>query len=410
MKTSKIHDYYEEFKKVELGKKYIFFQKVADETGLSPEYVKKAFYERGRIEDRAEKYASGISNIIPETKTEEQIVEDSIHKDRTVIGLRSKSSEYEKKYKHILNENETLQKKIDHLLECRDNVTEIKSIPKAQSSEEKNIATPIILLSDWHYEERVDPETINNLNEYNPDIAKKRWFKCIQNSLRLINIDRNHSDIRNMVLWLGGDFITGYIHEELMEDNYMSPTMATMFSFERIVSALEFYLKYGNFDFIDVPCSIGNHGRTTVKRRVSTGYKNSYEWMLYHQLARHFKSEPRIRFTIPNGAFTYLNIYGFNCRFFHGDTIQYGGGIGGLTIPLIKALQRYDQQILADYNFMGHYHQLFQATKNCIVNGSGIGFNAYAQSIGASNELPKQSYCLIDQKRGMTIKVPIFCE
>ena len=80
-----------------------------------------------------------------------------------------------------------------------------------------------------------------------------------------------------------------------------------------------------------------------------------------------------------------------------------------MTVPLIKAITRYDQTIKADYNFMGHYHQLFQATKNCIVNGSGIGFNAYAQRIGASNERALQGFVIIDKSHGMTIKTPIFC-
>ena len=41
----------------------------------------------------------------------------------------------------------------------------------------------------------------------------------------------------------------------------------------------------------------------------------------------------------------------------------------GLTIPLIKAgLAATYQQQLAYYNFMGHFHQHWQAAKNCIVN------------------------------------------
>jgi hypothetical protein len=44
------------------------------------------------------------------------------------------------------------------------------------------------------------------------------------------------------------------------------------------------------------------------------------------------------------------------------------------------------------------------------VNGSGIGFNAYAQRIGASPEEPMQGFCLLDKKYGLTIKTPIFCK
>jgi hypothetical protein len=39
----------------------------------------------------------------------------------------------------------------------------------------------VILASDWHIEETIDPETINYLNEYNPKIAKQRAEKFWNN-------------------------------------------------------------------------------------------------------------------------------------------------------------------------------------------------------------------------------------
>ncbi len=130
---------------------------------------------------------------------------------------------------------------------------------------------------------------------------------------------------------------------------------------------------------------------------------------MYNDIADYFSNDKRVEFHIPNGMFAYVDVLGYTCRFFHGDSIKYGGGIGGLTVPLIKALHRYDQQQVADYNFMGHYHSLSQLSKNCICNGSGIGFSPYAQRIGASPEEAMQSFALIDKKYGLTIKTPIFC-
>jgi rhodanese-related sulfurtransferase len=40
---------------------------------------------------------------------------------------------------------------------------------------------------------------------------------------------------------------------------------------------------------IKVVCKFGNHGRTGEKIRISTGYKNSYEWMVYHFIAAEFE-------------------------------------------------------------------------------------------------------------------------
>lgn len=333
---------------------------------------------------------------------------EAILGDLTKRKESAKIKELEAKYRQLLIEYELSEKRFDALLNIKEQVP-ISVIDPVLSSN-KDEAIPVIQLSDWHFEERVDADTINGLNEYNLDIATHRWTKCIQNSLKLVYKERQSADIKQLCLWLGGDFITGYIHEELEESNYLSPTQATRFAKEKIITAIKFYLEHGRFDKITIPCNFGNHGRTNKKPRVSTAYKNSYEWMMYNDIANYFDGEKRVQFIIPNGMFTYVDIMGYMVRFFHGDSIGYGGGIGGLTIPLIKALQRYDQQQKAYYNFMGHFHQLWQATKNCRVNGSGIGYGAYAQRIGASPEEPKQGFNILDKKYGLTTQMEIYCK
>jgi hypothetical protein len=209
---------------------------------------------------------------------------------------------------------------------------------------------------------------------------------------------------------MGGDFITGYIHEELIENNYLSPTQATRFAKEKIITALKFYKSHGGFKKINVVCNFGNHGRTTKKKMVSTGYKNSYEWMMYQDIADYFTGDKTFEFTIANGEHNYISMFGKTIRTFHGESIQFGGGIGGLTIPLIKAIGKLNQQIHADYNIMGHFHQFWEATKDCLVNGSGIGFSAYAVMIKALPEEPLQGFKVLDSKHGFTTKLAIRCQ
>jgi hypothetical protein len=337
----------------------------------------------------------------------EMSLQDKIKADFDKIHESARNRELKSKYNHLLSQYEESEKRFDALVGIKQAV-DIHSIPPIIRGS-KHEAVPVVMLSDWHFEETVFGATINNLNEYNLDIASARWNKCIQNSMRLVAKERQSSDIEQIVIWLGGDFITGYIHEELEESNGLSPTQATRFAKEKIINALNFYIAHGKFKKITVVCNYGNHGRTNKKPRVSTGYKNSYEWMMYMDIADYFSNNKSIDFVIPNGLFAYVEVLGYINRFWHGDTIQYGGGIGGLTVPLIKAIQRYDSTIKADYNFMGHYHQFWEATKNCMVNGSGIGFNAYAQRIGASCEPPQQGFKMIDSKYGYTTKLQIVC-
>ncbi len=361
-----------------------------------------------RYKSSAYKVLKSITNPEPKPKKEEKpepTVEERVAGDVSAIRESAKVRQLNEKYKHVLIKLEEAEKRFDALVVIKERVDVHRIEPLL--SQGKSEACPVIMLSDWHFEENIDPRTINGLNEYNLEIAEQRWVRCIQNSMKLVHKERHSSEVKQVVVWLGGDFITGYIHEELEESNYLSPVQAVRFAKKRIISALDFYAQHGNFERIVVVCNYGNHGRTNKKPRVSTGHKNSYEWMMYKDLQDYYQTEKRFEFVVPDGLFAYVDVFGYVNRFWHGDTISYGGGIGGLTVPLIKAIGRYNTTIKADFNFMGHYHQLFEATKDCMVNGSGIGYSAYAQRIGASFERPQQGFKMIDRKHGYTTKLNI---
>jgi len=326
------------------------------------------------------------------------------------FGKRAESAkvkELNAKYNHLLKAYEDSEKRFDALINIKQPVEIVNIEPIV--SESKSETVPIIQLSDTHFDERVEPSTINGANKYNLEIAASSWSMLIQNSLKMIYHERNNSEIKQVVIWLGGDFISGNIHQELRESNYLSPTQAIRFAKEKIITAINFYLQHGKFEKIIIPCNFGNHGRTEKEKFIATGYRNSYEWMMYHDLADYFSNNKKIEFVIGDGIYVYLNIMGYVNRFFHGDYIKYSGGVGGLTIPLRKAIGDMNKETVADYNFMGHYHQRWQATKDCFVNGSLIGFNAYAQSIRATPEERQQGLNFLNKKYGMISSMSIYC-
>ena len=147
--------------------------------------------------------------------------------------------------------------------------------------------------------------------------------------------------------------------------------------------------------------------RITEKIHHSTEQENSLEYLMYKNIAQYFKNEKRITFIIPNSDDCYLPVYGFMVRFVHGHQFRFGGGVGGVTIPLIKWLNIQNGNIKADYTILGHYHQHFSG-KNFICNGSLIGFNAYGKKFGY--EQPKQAFFLIDSRFGRTVEAPILLE
>lgn len=273
----------------------------------------------------------------------------------------------------------------------------------------QNQAIPILVASDWHVGETVDPRTVANRNVYDPDIAKKRAIKFFQSSARLIELSRSGVKIDTAVLAIIGDIITGYIHEELEESNALSPTEEVLFAIELIVSGIDYLLDKAKLKKLIVPCCFGNHGRTGKKRKVSTAARNSFEWLMYQFLGKLYANDKRVEVVISDGAHLYLDAYGHIIRFTHGDDIRYQGGVGGLSIPMRKAIDSWEHFKECDLTICGHWHQLLFGP-DFVVNGSLIGYSAYALSVKARFEKPQQAFLLIDKDHGRTLTCPIRVE
>lgn len=265
-------------------------------------------------------------------------------------------------------------------------------------------ATPVLVASDWHIEENVGAE-VGGLNVFNLDLAAKRSTVFFQAGLRLVQLLNQDVTISTVVLALLGDFISNDIHEEFAEITEQPPMHALMTAQNYLVSGIEFLLANTKYNFV-VPCHSGNHARTTRTTRFSTENGHSLEYLMYRHMATYFRHEPRVQFIIPEGMHSYVQVYDQMIRFQHGHAIKYGGGVGGIYIPVNKAIAQWDKARHADLNVFGHFHQLRDGG-NFLCNGSLIGYNAFALSIKADFEPPKQALFLMDKKRGRTCTWPI---
>ena len=320
---------------------------------------------------------------------------------------------HDRRHKKTVTEHQSDKKRLLDIIEEQAAQIEVAlalqeaSVSKAMKmveSKADNESIAFAVASDWHVEETVDSKTVNHLNSFNLVIAEQRIERFFRSVVNLTEIQRNGTKIDTLVLALLGDLMTGYIHEELREENGLSPTETVLWLNEKLTAGLLLLEKH--FGRIIIPCSYGNHGRNTIKPRHSTGAKNSYEWMLY-QILR--KQLPQFEWQISDGYHNYLDVDGRTIRFHHGDGLKYQGGIGGLTIPVEKAISNWNKAIHADLDVFGHWHQSQQNPK-WISNASLIGHNAYAIAIKAPYENPTQTYFLMDKKRGRTITAPIFLE
>ncbi len=338
-------------------------------------------------------------------------VAEVVERDRKARQAKEAERLTKKKYSRLSAEAETLQKQVDLLLALDSHAA--NEPPRDRRIETRtgsgDEVVPVLMLSDVHAYERVDPRTINHINEYNPDICTARTHNVVRNALTLIAKTRKGGNpVKSMVLWLGGDFINGFIHEEYLVQNFGSPVEELIFAQNLLREVIDTILNDAGLEDIRVVCNYGNHGRSTMKM-YSSGASTSYEWMLYHFLKQQYAGEERLHWTIADGYMAYQDVLGTRLCFHHGDAVRYGGGVGGLWIPLKKKIMAWAQQTprsVRPFHVLGHFHQLLYDPKHGAVNGSIIGYNAYAQKLGCEMEPPQQGMFYICEESHQPVQ---FC-
>ena len=272
----------------------------------------------------------------------------------------------------------------------------------------KHAATMVVLLSDIHCEETVRPETVNGLNEFDLDVCERRLAEIQERFFTMLEHERQLTRIDRVVFWLGGDLISGMIHPELAEENSLHPLAAIRWIGERLRGFID--VAADNAKEIVVATSCGNHGRTTEKLRTNEA-DTSYEHHLYLTM-RAAERRKNVSWQVGEGHLNYVNLDGFKIRFCHGHAVRFQGGIGGIHVPLNKAIAAWDATERADLTCLGHWHQFsWSRSGRYVSNGSVIGHSAYAVRIKANYEPPCQAAIVIDHgRREVTKAYPLFCD
>lgn len=276
---------------------------------------------------------------------------------------------------------------------------------------------PILHWSDWHCGEEVDRRETGGLNEFNRDIFHARVDSLVRNTIMLL---RDYSGRRPVYpgVWvnLGGDMISGKIHEELRETNWGTVEEQAYDVGGALAGALTAMAdEFGEVNVIGI---VGNHGRNAIKPRSKTKVRENREWGIYKSLERQFESDKRFTFHIPDGPDFLFSIYGHRFFVTHGDTLGTKGGDGiiGSIGPIKRGhvkIRGAEVPVGRDFDWMmvGHFHSyqppgvLFPVW----VNGTLKGSDEFAlTTLRAGYARPSQSFGIVAPKYGLVDVRPVY--
>ncbi len=276
---------------------------------------------------------------------------------------------------------------------------------------------PCTIWSDWHYGETVRPEEVGGVNEFNAAIAAKRIQRLVDTTIDLSfnHMGRAKTTYPGVVVMLGGDMITGHIHEELLATNDRTNQQAINELTDLIAAGIE--KMASAFGKVFVPCVVGNHGRDSKKPRMKGRVYTSHEWVIYTSLERYFRKDKNVQFFVPPESDAYFNVFGHRYLLTHGDSmgVKGGDGIIGALGPIMRGAiktGRSEAQIGREFDtvVIGHWHQ-YLTLPGLVVNNSLKGYDEFARlALRAPYSRPSQALWFTHPEHGITAHWQVYLE
>ena len=288
---------------------------------------------------------------------------------------------------------------------------------RAPSDDGAHHGTLVAFLSDVHAGETVKADEMFAYNAYNEDITDARLGRFFE---RTILVARNYLagvEYDGIVLALGGDMVSGDIHEELTETNWCSVYEACRWLAPRLAAGIEMLAEeFGNVHVISAP---GNHGRDSKKPRSKRRSAHNADTHIGHLVGDRLEGVDGITFDIPESFDVDFSLYPegktpskFSME--HGDNMRFSGTseIGALG-PVKRGTLRKSRQLQNEgrpfnYNLVGHFHQYVPAyTQGFVMNGSLKGYDEYARTWHMVPEPAQQSLLVVTPEHGITVCAPV---
>lgn len=268
--------------------------------------------------------------------------------------------------------------------------------------------------SDVHMGEVISAEEIGDINAFNSEICRQRLRRYIGAACSIGARWAEDTECVGVYFALGGDLISGDIHEELRITNDLTAHEQVQAMVEETVAAIKHLLDA--FGRVHVTCVHGNHGRNTPKSTAKLYSRLSYDMQIGAMVEREFHNNPRVTFQMSAAKDQVTPIFGWNLLSTHGDKMGTGGGQGfaGPFLPIVrggkKVMAQYasrGQQI--HYMLHGHYHTSGNPG-NILSNGSVPGYSEFGDDLRAAVEPPQQNLFLMHSRWGMRERMPIQLE
>ena len=263
-------------------------------------------------------------------------------------------------------------------------------------------------LSDTHSRELVSLAQTGGRNEHSVEIGRERLRSIVVQAEKLLKEEARTCEPAHFTVWGGGDWMVNadlhYKMERCVDDE---PLVEMGHVYEMLKEELGWLWGRVPTDSNSFVGSFSNHGRDSEKIIPGLESARSYDTFVYKQLENDFTD---VSFNVAETTWSIEDIGGFSTMYTHGhnNSCKTRRTTEGIMVPNWEFMKR----MRMDYEFNG-WVQGHQHTKSVLLsnrfahmqNGSLVGENSYATSLGYPGEPPSQNMAVINLDLGVVEKV-----
>lgn len=293
--------------------------------------------------------------------------------------------------------------------------TPITQLPKKSKTAHHRF--PLLCLTDWHFEERVESAGVHGLNSFDIETACRRVWRVVQ-ACRAWKRDFEASGrfrIPELTVALMGDFLTGTLHGLERHSDAPNVVRAALWCADLLTLALrDLATEFGKLNIVGV---VGNHGRLPDDKKVPTkDPTRSWDYLVYEIARRRLENTPGLNWNLPEAYGVLFEVGGHWCYSAHGNFIPNSFGVVGYGMRRFNSALSGNLQAAGKpikYSFFGHWHASNSsefAGMESFICPSLIGTQEYGFLKGGSVSKSAQQLFIFDRDLGLCSQERIYGE
>ena len=282
---------------------------------------------------------------------------------------------------------------------------ELTISPRKKAASTDNPHEMLLLVSDAHYGEYVDPSSMLGGWYYDIDVCRQRMEAIVEKTLSRKSRRDSAYDINKLTIAVLGDMLSGEIHDEIKTTNQIN-MVRQMQGMSALLTDMGLAFVSEGIE-VEMIIIFGNHPRLT-KEPANKDKINNMDFvtgLMVEQMAR-----DRFKVIVPESIIYVHEILGHRIGFTHGDGFR-ANGYAGIPFSALDRRRNLIQALCKDYGLpsidmlmMGHFHTYTHwpgGGCDIVINGSIKGPDEYAFNQFYKGEQPRQVLLTLDQVHGI---------